>query len=86
MDPPAPMPVRSNMRVVWVTLHPLLTPPMRAASSTTASSMKTSLKRAWPVISTRGRMVTPGWSKGKANHEIPACLATEESVRASSIP
>ena len=39
-----------------------------------------------PVISRSGRIVTPGWSSGKANHEIPACLGTSKSVRASSIP
>ena len=43
-----------------MTAHPLLTPPMRSASSTTASSRNTSLNSACPVISTSGRMVTPG--------------------------
>ena len=86
MIPPAPMPARSNMRVVCVTAHPLFTPPMRSASATTASSKNTSLNSACPVVSTSGRMVTPGWSSGKANHEMPACFGTSESVRAMSMP
>ena len=31
-------------------------------------------------------MVTPGWSRLNANHEMPACLGTSKSVRARSIP
>jgi hypothetical protein len=86
MVPPAPIPTRSNMRVVLATAQPLFSPPIRSASATTASSKNTSLKSAWPVISTSGRMVTPGWSSRNANHEIPACLGTSTSVRASNIP
>ena len=74
------------MSVVCVTAHPLFSPPTRFASSTIASSKNTSLKMAWPVISRRGRIVTPGWSSGNANQEIPACLATSKLVRARSIP
>ncbi len=86
MIPPAPIPARSNMSVVWVTAQPLFSPPMRSASATTASSRNTSLNSACPVISTKGRMVTPGWSRRKANQEIPACFGTSKSVRASSMP
>ena len=40
---------------------------MRALSGTTASSMKTSLNMAWPVISTSGRISTlPGWCMSMA--------------------
>ena len=80
------MPVRSKNNVVCVTVQPLPSPPMRAASSTTASSRKISLKTASPVISRSGRIVTPGWSSGKANHEIPLCLGTSKFVRARSMP
>jgi hypothetical protein len=80
------MPVRSKKRVVCVTAQPLPGPPIRSAWSQIAPSRKTSLKIASPVISRRGRMVTPGWSRGNANHEMPACFGTSGSVRASSIP
>ena len=39
-----------------------------------------------PVISRKGRIVTPGWSSRRANQEIPACLAASRSVRARSMP
>ena len=51
-----------------------------------ASSKKTSLNSARPVISRSGRIVTPGWSSGNANHEMPACLGASKSVRAMSMP
>jgi hypothetical protein len=85
-EPPAPMPVRSKCSVVWVTAQPLPSPPMRSAPSTTASLRKISLKTASPVISRSGLMVTPGWSNGKANQEMPRCLGTSKLVRASSMP
>ena len=83
---PAPMPLRSKNSVVLATAQPLLSPPMRSASSTTASSKNTSLNSARPVISRSGRMVTPGWSSLNANHEMPACFGTSKSVRARSMP
>ncbi len=84
--PPAPIPVRSKCSVVWVTAQPLPAPPMTLSASQSAPSRKISLKTASPVISRNGRMVTPGWSSGNASHEMPACLGTARSVRASSIP
>jgi len=54
------------MRVVLAAAHPLLRPPISAESATRASVMKTSLKRAWPVISLSGRTSTPSWSMSKA--------------------
>ena len=80
------MPLRSKNSVVLATAQPLLSPPIRSASSTTASSKNTSLNSARPVISRSGRMVTPGWSSLNANHEMPACLGTSKSVRARSMP
>ena len=80
------MPVRSKYSVVWVTAQPLPSPPTRSAASHTASSRNTSLNTACPVISRSGRMVTPGWSSRKANHEMPLCLGTSKFVRASSMP
>ena len=85
-EPPAPIPVRSKCSVVWVTAQPLPAPPMRSRSSHTASSRNTSLNTASPVISRSGRIVTPGWSRRKANHEMPLCFGTSRSVRARSIP
>ena len=86
LRPADPSEALSTISVVLPTLQPLLSPPMRALSATRASSMNTSLNRARPVISVRGRTSTPGWSMAKANHEMPACLGWSGSVRASSMP
>ena len=61
LPPPEPRPARSFMSVVLATAQPLFRPPMSALSGTTASSMKTSLNMACPVISTSGRISTPFW-------------------------
>ena len=50
------------------------------------SSRKTSLKACSPVMSTRGRISTPGTSIGHTKYEMPRCLGASGSVRASRIP
>ncbi len=84
--PPAPRPARSNMRVVLPTPQPLFLPPMSASSATRASVRNTSLNRARPVISLRGRTSMPGWCMPIAKYEMPECLGTVGSVRAMSMP
>ena len=48
--------------------------------------MNTSLKCDSPVICLIGRTSTPSWRIGKKKNEIPRCLGTSQSVRATSIP
>ena len=52
--PPEPRPARSFISVVLATAQPLFSPPMSELSGVMASSRKTSLNMAWPVISTSG--------------------------------
>ena len=56
---------------------------MSASAGMWTSSKKTSLKSEVPVISRSGRTVTPGSVMSKAKALMPACLATDGSVRAS---
>ena len=86
LPPPEPRPARSLASVVLAAAQPLLRPPISAESATRASVRKTSLKRECPVISFSGRTSTPSWSMSKAKYEMPWCLGTSTSVRASSMP
>ena len=55
---------RSKPRVAIATFQPSLTSPSTIERSVRASSKKTSLNSAVPVIWTSGRTVTPGWCIG----------------------
>ncbi len=81
-----PMPLRSNISVVLATRQPSPTSPMTLAWGTRASSMKTSLNSARPVISRSGRTSTPSCSIGKAKYVMPRCLGASGSVRAIRMP
>ena len=48
--------------------------------------MNTSQNSAEPVICLSGRTSTPGWRMDMRKQEMPLCLATLGSVRASSRP
>ena len=51
---------------------------------TTTSSRNSSQNSAWPVICVIGRTSTPGERMSTSSMEIPRCLATPLSVRAST--
>ncbi len=59
---------------------------MRSDLSARALVMKTSEKSECPVICLSGRTSTPGWRMFSSTQEMPLCLATFESVRASRMP
>ena len=59
---------------------------MRSDLSARALVMKTSEKSECPVICLRGRTSTPGWRMFSSTQDMPLCLATFESVRASRMP
>ncbi len=59
---------------------------MRSDLSARALVMKTSEKSECPVICLSGRTSTPGWRMFSSTHEMPLCLATLGSVRASRMP
>jgi hypothetical protein len=59
---------------------------MRSLFSARAFVMKTSEKSEWPVICLSGRTSTPGWRMLSRTQEMPLCLATLGSVRASRMP
>ena len=64
--PAPPRLARSTASVVLATAHPAPVPPITASWETRASSKNTSLNRAWPVISRRGRTSIPGCSMSMA--------------------
>ena len=66
--------------------QPLPRSPTTHDAGMRASSMKTSLKWATPVIWCSGRTSTPGWRIGRTSMLMPACLGTSQSVRASRMP
>ena len=59
---------------------------MIASWGTRVSSRNTSLNMAWPVISRRGRISTPGWRMSMANQVMPWCFGASGAVRARSMP
>ncbi len=64
--------------------QPSFRSPTIQSAGTRASSKKTSLNSATPVIWRSGRTVTPGWRIGITSMVMPRCLGTSGSVRASS--
>ena len=72
--------------MVWAISQPCPSRPMRSDFSTRAWVMNTSANSALPVICLSGRTSTPGWRMLMRKQEIPLCLDTVESVRASSSP
>ena len=60
--------------------------PIRSDFSARALVMKTSEKSELPVICLSGRTSTPGWRMLRSTQEMPLCLATFVSVRASRMP
>ena len=79
----APTPARSEARLVVAMCQPLLSSPINADAGTCTSSKNTSLKSEVPVISLSGRTVMPGRFMSSANALMPACFASDGSVRAS---
>ena len=77
---------RSLPSVTLASAQPPLTSPTRLAAGRRTSSRNTSLKAWSPVMSTMGRMVTPGASIGQTKYEMPRCLGTSGSVRARRMP
>ena len=73
------------MSVVSATFQPLPTPPTTFASGIRASSMNSSLNSASPVIWRSGRTCTASCSMSIRKYVRPLCLATSESVRATSM-
>ena len=74
---------RSKPSVVMATFHPLLTPPTTLSLGQRTLVKKTSLNSADPSICSMGRTSTPGCFIGTRRYEMPACLGTSGSVRAS---
>ena len=63
--------------------QPSFSPPMSASAGTRTSEKNTSLKSDVPVISRSGRVSMPGSDMSSANALMPACFATDGSVRAN---
>ena len=77
---------RSLPSVTLASAQPPFTSPTRFFAGRRTSSRNTSLKAWSPVMSTMGRIVTPGASIGHTKYEMPRCFSTSGSVRASRIP
>ena len=66
------------------TFQPSFTSPTTFALSVRASSKKTSLNSAVPVICFSGRTLTPGWSIGTSMYDRPLWASASGSVRTTA--